>query len=225
MTGRENLAGIDAPVLFVSNHHLGLDNPLIIKAVPPGHRRRMAIAGAANLWKNPVWWVVNPLLANAFPVAKEGAVRPSLENMGKIIDDGWSVLIYPEGGLTVGGPVQPFMNGIGLVAVETRVPVVPMRLYIDNAGYPAKFPALRTRPDRDSHRQALGILIVCRLPRSNAGHRERRQVVVTGAIGMPRRDHFNTAVADKSVGRVSTAVAEPADRQHTDQAFVHGVGG
>ena len=143
VTGRENLAGIDAPVLFVSNHHLGLDNPLIIKAVPPGHRRRMAIAGAANLWKNPIWWVVNPLLANAFPVAKEGAVRPSLENMGKIIDDGWSVLIYPEGGLTVGGPVQPFMNGIGLVAVETRVPVVPMRLYIDNAGYPAKFPALR----------------------------------------------------------------------------------
>ena len=76
-------------------------------------------------------------------MAKEGAVRPSLENMGKIIDDGWSVLIYPEGGLTVGGPVQPFMNGIGLVAVETRVPVVPMRLHIDNAGYPAKFPALR----------------------------------------------------------------------------------
>ena len=143
VTGRENLAGVTSPVLFVSNHHLGLDNPLIIKAVPAGLRRWMAIAGAADLWHNPLWWVVNPLLANAFPLAREGAVRPSLENMGKIIDDGWSVLIYPEGGLTVGGPVQPFMNGIGLVAVETRVPVVPMHLHIHEPGYPAKFPALR----------------------------------------------------------------------------------
>ena len=143
VTGGENLNGVNSPVLLVSNHHLGLDNPLIIKAVPPRLRRRMAIAGAADLWKNPVWWVMNPLLGNGFPLAKEGAVRPSLENMGKIIDDGWSVLIYPEGQLTVGGPVQPFMNGIGLVAIESRLPVVPMRLHIHRSGYPARFPALK----------------------------------------------------------------------------------
>ena len=142
VTGHENLAGVTPPVLFVSNHHLGLDNPLIIKAVPARLRRRMAIAGAAELWNNPVWWLVNTLMANGFPLAREGAVRPSLENMGKIIDDGWSVLIYPEGQLTVGGPVQPFLNGVGLVAVESRVPVVPMRLHIHKAGYPARFPAL-----------------------------------------------------------------------------------
>ena len=59
-----------------------------------------------------------PLLGNGFPIAQEGAVRPSLENMGKILDNGWSVLIYPEGELTVGGPIRPFMNGTGMVAVE-----------------------------------------------------------------------------------------------------------
>ena len=103
----------------------------------------MAIAGAAELWRNPVWWTLNPLLGNGFPLAREGAVRPSLENMGRIMDTGWSVLIYPEGELTVGGPIKPFMPGTGLVAVEGRIPVVPLRLRIDRIGSPARFPILR----------------------------------------------------------------------------------
>ena len=143
VVGRENLEGITGPVLLASNHNLGLDNPLIIKAVPVKWRRRMAVAGAADLWKNPVWSIMNPLLANAFPFAKEGSIRPSLENMGKIMDNGWSVLIYPEGELTVGGPIKPFMNGTGLVAVEERIPVVPLRLCIHQQGSPARFPILR----------------------------------------------------------------------------------
>ena len=143
VTGQENLRAVEGPVLFASNHSLGLDNPLIIKAVPAAWRRRLAIAGAAVLWKNPVFWVMNPLLGNGFPLAQEGAVRPSLENMGKILDNGWSVLIYPEGELTVGGPIKPFMNGTGLVAVEGRLPVVPLKLHIDRLGAPARFPVLK----------------------------------------------------------------------------------
>ena len=141
--GRDNLEGITGPLLFASNHNLGLDNPLIIKAIPLKWRRRMAVAGAADLWRNPVWWLVNPLLGNAFPLAKEGSVKPSLENMGKIMDNGWSVLIYPEGELTLGGPIKPFMNGTGLVAVEGGIPVVPLRLDILKLGTPARFPVLR----------------------------------------------------------------------------------
>ena len=106
-------------------------------AAPHGRGR------GANLWRNPVWWIVNPLLGNAFPLATEGPVRPSLENMGKIIDNGWSVLIYPEGELTVGGPIKPFMRGAGLVAVEGQIPVVPLRLHIHDLGSPARFPLLR----------------------------------------------------------------------------------
>ena len=143
VTGREELEGMTGPALFASNHNLGLDNPLIIKAVPLKWRRRMAVAGAADLWRNPTWWIMNPLLGNGFPLAKEGAVRPSLENMGKIMDNGWSVLIYPEGELTVGGPIKPFMNGTGLVAVEGQIPVVPLRLHINSLGFPARFPILR----------------------------------------------------------------------------------
>ena len=84
VVGRENLEGITGPVLFASNHNLGLDNPLIIKAVPLRWRRRMAVVGAADLWRNPVWWIMKPLLGNAFPLAREGSVRPSLAIMDNV---------------------------------------------------------------------------------------------------------------------------------------------
>ena len=140
VTDRQNLNGLDGPVLFACNHHLGMDNILLMKAVPIEWRRRLAIAAAAHLWSNPVRAVLNPLLGNGFPLAKDGPVRPSLENMGRIIDNGWSVLIYPEGELTVGGPMKGFMNGTGLVAVEGRFPVVPLRLHVHDIGSPRALP-------------------------------------------------------------------------------------
>ena len=143
VSGKENLAGLTGPVLFASNHHLGLDNPLIFKAVTRRWRSRLAVAAAAELWSNPIWWVLNPLLGNGFPIARTGPIRPSLENLGSIMDRGWSVLIYPEGVLTVGGPMKPFMQGAGLVAVEGRVPVVPMRLDVTKFGSPSRLPFLR----------------------------------------------------------------------------------
>ena len=142
VSGKENLVGLNGPVLFASNHHLGLDNPLIFKAVTRRWRSRLAVAAAAELWQNPIWWVLNPLLGNGFPIARTGPIRPSLENLGSIMDRGWSVLIYPEGVLTVGGPMKPFMQGAGLVAVEGRVPVVPMRLDITKFGSPSRLPLL-----------------------------------------------------------------------------------
>ena len=143
VSGKENLTGLNGPVLFASNHHLGLDNPIIFKAVTRRWRRRLAVAAAAELWQNPIWWVLNPLLGNGFPIARSGPIRPSLENLGRIMDQGWSVLIYPEGVLTVGGPMKPFMQGAGLVAVEGRVPVVPMRLDVAKFGLPSRLPLLR----------------------------------------------------------------------------------
>ena len=143
VSGTGNLDGVRGPVLFVSNHCLSLDNGLIIKSIPGQWRRRLAIAGAAKLWRSPVWAILNPLLGNGFPFSQEGAIRASLENMGRIVDNGWSVLIYPEGKLTMGGPMQPFMSGTGLVAVEGRLSVVPLRLDVHNTGSPARFPLLR----------------------------------------------------------------------------------
>jgi long-chain acyl-CoA synthetase len=71
--------------------------------------------------------MANILLGNAFPFAREGAVRSSLENLGKLLDMGWSILIYPEGDRFLGGR-EEFTAGTGLIAVGSLTPVIPVRV-------------------------------------------------------------------------------------------------
>ncbi len=141
--GLENLAELPLPVLFVANHCLFLDNGLVIKAMPLRVRRRLALAAAAEHMRNPVWAVVNPLFGNGFPFSRDEDVRASLENLGRVLDNDWSVLIYPEGELTIGGPTKSFKAGAGLIAVEGGVSVVPIQVHINKIGSPPFITFLR----------------------------------------------------------------------------------
>ena len=44
------------------------------------------------------------------------------------MDRGCSVLVFPEGRRTRDGEIQPFMEGIGLLARQLGVKVVPLRI-------------------------------------------------------------------------------------------------
>ncbi len=130
-SGLERLGALDGPVLFTPNHCLHLDNAIILSRLPLGIRWRLSVAAAAEtIYDNPVQGVLASVLANAFPLAREGSVRKSLEMLGTRLDAGFNVLIYPEGKLTVGGPLQPFKAGVGLIAVEGATPVVPVKVVI-----------------------------------------------------------------------------------------------
>ena len=133
VTGAEKLEGLKGPVLFAPNHCLHWDNGIILTAIPLSWRWRLAVAAAADdVFGSRVRGMLSAVLANAFPLAREGAIRRSLELLGARLDRRFSVLIYPEGKLTLGGPTQPFKSGTGLIAVEGGTPVVPMRLKIGN---------------------------------------------------------------------------------------------
>jgi long-chain acyl-CoA synthetase len=145
VTGREKLYGLRGPVLFAPNHCLHFDNGIILTAIPLGWRWRLAVAAAADdIFGNRIRGFLSAVLADAFPLAREGAIRRSLELLGARLDRNFSVLIYPEGKLTVGGPMQPFKSGTGLIAVEGNVPVVPLKLKIrkmalvDRMGWPLR---------------------------------------------------------------------------------------
>ena len=131
VTGKEKLVGLRGPVMFAPNHCLHWDNGIILMAIPLSWRWKLAMAAAADdVFGNKLNGFASALLANAFPLAREGAIRRSLELLGARLDREFSVLIYPEGKLTIGGPMQPFKSGTGLIAVEGATPVVPMKLKI-----------------------------------------------------------------------------------------------
>jgi long-chain acyl-CoA synthetase len=134
--GLEHALAVRGPCLVISNHSLHWDVGLLVTSMPTELRERLAIAAAADdIFGNRARGFGAALFGNAFPFSKDGSgVRASLEYLASTLDAGWSVLIFPEGMLTVHGPMQPFKSGSGLLAVDAGVPVLPMRLDVLREG-------------------------------------------------------------------------------------------
>jgi long-chain acyl-CoA synthetase len=75
-----------------------------------------------------VQWILGVSLLNLFPLPREAGFRESFAFAGEIIDRGYSVLLFPEGRHSEDGTMRPFRTGIGLLANNLRIPVVPMRI-------------------------------------------------------------------------------------------------
>jgi long-chain acyl-CoA synthetase len=89
---------------------------------PERHSRR-------ERWSNSAIYRLVTLLYNAFPIPQtETGTRESIRYMGELIEEGWSILIFPEGERTLTGEVGRFLPGVGLIASRLRLPVVPIRL-------------------------------------------------------------------------------------------------
>ena len=93
------------------------------------------------------WPVLGPLLPklNVVPVNQDRADMSALKTVIKLVRAGNCTIVFPEGGRTEDGKLQPAQPGLGLIIAKTLVPVVPMRIFGAYEAYPtgAKFPKLR----------------------------------------------------------------------------------
>ena len=135
MLERNNIKHIKGPVLFFSNHLSSIDTAIIYKALPNKIRKKTAVATAADvLYETEVPWIKYirkfiELLFFTFPFDREGQVKSSLEYIGRIIDRGFSTLVFPEGYISRTGKIKEFKLGTGLLGVEMNVPIIPIRLF------------------------------------------------------------------------------------------------
>ncbi len=73
-------------------------------------------------------WTLGVSLLNLFPLPRQAGFRQSFAYAGEAVDRGHSVLVFPEGRHTVDGNINPFRAGIGLLAKNLGIPVLPMRI-------------------------------------------------------------------------------------------------
>ena len=138
VVGLDRLADLqrldDAPaVIFAPNHHSHVDTPLMIIAVPEPWRSKLVIAAAADyFFDKRMKGTLAALTLNAFPIDREVTSRKSSNELRNLIDDGWSLVIFPEGGRSPDGWGQDFKGGAAYLANRTQVPVVPV--FIDGTG-------------------------------------------------------------------------------------------
>jgi len=78
--------------------------------------------------KAKVAYALGASLFNVFSLPRQSGFRQSFAYAGEAVDRGWSILIFPEGQETKDGQMQSFKAGIGLLASELNVAVVPIKL-------------------------------------------------------------------------------------------------
>jgi long-chain acyl-CoA synthetase len=128
---------VKGPALLISNHVTDVDAGLILSALPFRWRLRVAIAMSGELlreWRQSssvrqkLAYALGAALFNVFSLPRQSGFRKSFAYAGEAIDRGWSVMIFPEGHETTDGHMQSFKSGIGILASELNVPVVPIKL-------------------------------------------------------------------------------------------------
>jgi long-chain acyl-CoA synthetase len=147
IVGRENLRGLRGPVLIISNHITRrADIGLILAALPRRFRHYLAIAMGgesmqrmrhpprdwffAKRWAYQLGFGLVTLLFNVFPLPQHSGFRESFRFAGESADRGYSILVFPEGEVnnSEDGRMAPFQRGIGLLAENLHLPIIPMRL-------------------------------------------------------------------------------------------------
>ena len=130
-----DLQRLDDPpaVIFAPNHHSHLDTALMSFAVPEPWRSKFVVAAAADyFFDTRVKGVLSALALNAIPIDRESTGRKSSDQLRKLLDTGWSLVIYPEGGRSPDGWGQDFKGGAAYLAGRTGAAVVPV--FIDGTG-------------------------------------------------------------------------------------------
>jgi 1-acyl-sn-glycerol-3-phosphate acyltransferase len=120
--GREHLLPL---AIYTSNHTSFMDTPLVFSSLPFQFR----ILAKQSLWKWPfIGWHLQR--SGQIPVDEEsgsGSIA-GLNRAIRALKGGMPLFIFPEGGRTEDGSVQPFMRGPAYIAIRARVPLVPIAL-------------------------------------------------------------------------------------------------
>ena len=142
--GRQNLKNLILPTVFASNHVSLIDTFVILYSLPIRIRLKLTTVMSIEhhflhffnktgnvfrrLFEAICFYVFICLFLNVIPLSRTHGYKQSLENIGYMIDKGFNILIFPEGAITIDGNIKEFEPGIGIIAKEMKVPIVPIRI-------------------------------------------------------------------------------------------------
>jgi len=129
-------------VILAANHASYLDPPLVGTIFP----QRLRFVAWDGLFRVPILGALIRALG-AVPVSPENknSAAGLLRQVIGFIEEGRSVLIFPEGQRTLDGKLQPLEGGTALVALKTGAPIIPIWLEGTWDAYPPHYLLPRPR--------------------------------------------------------------------------------
>ncbi len=172
----------EGPAVIICNHVSFVD-PLVIMAACP---RPIRFVMDHHIFR---WPVMNFVFrsSKAIPIApaREDAamMEKAFEEVGKALDAGDLVGIFPEGKITADGNINPFRPGITRILARNPVPVVPMALRgLWGSFFSRKHGPAMTRPFRRGLFSKIELVAGAAVPATEALP-ERLQTDVTALRG------------------------------------------
>lgn len=113
------------PYILCSNHASYLDAFAILAAAPFSSAINIYFIGAREIFLHPsIRWALK--LARLVPIDPAAEFVPAMEAAGYLLRHGKILCIFPEGQRSIDGRVEEFKKGIGILAGELEIPVLPV---------------------------------------------------------------------------------------------------
>jgi long-chain acyl-CoA synthetase len=112
------------PLILVANHCSFFDGFILAASLPPRTYQHMFYMGFEWFFRHPVlaWWGRG---VRVIPVDMDTLLMRALQASAVVLRQGKILCVFPEGERSVDGRVRPFRKGVGILAKELKVPILP----------------------------------------------------------------------------------------------------
>ena len=157
--GMAALAG-NRPVIIVANHQSHADTPVIAMNVPRERRTRLRFLASAARFGGPARargirdraerWFLHGMAVHAYGAILVGDEHIGLGAVGVMVEAiaaGATMVIFPEGTRSRDGSLGSLRPGAAIAALDSGVPLVPIRLDGTGNALPKSVRRVRWRPE------------------------------------------------------------------------------
>jgi len=124
-----------APFIIASNHSSSLDLPAVLLSLPPHHQKNICVIYKSFFDKVPFARMFIKSFVPSFSVDEKGDFLGAMSVAAAALKSGRVLYIAPEGTRST-EDILPFKAGVGALAVETGIKVVPVYIKGTNLALP-----------------------------------------------------------------------------------------
>ena len=115
------------PYIIAPNHLSLVDAPAVMASVTWGIGSQMFFLGTTDFFGGPVTSRAARLL-QVIPVDMDARLYGALQLSAFVLRKGKILCVFPEGGRSRDGSIKEFKKGVGIIARELNIPVVPVAI-------------------------------------------------------------------------------------------------
>jgi long-chain acyl-CoA synthetase len=127
--GRLSVRGIgnlprSGPYIIAPNHLSLVDAPLVVASIPWSIGSRTFFLGTTDYFGGPVTSKIAKFI-QVIPVDMDARLYGALQLSAYVLRKGRVLGVFPEGGRARDGNIKEFKKGVGIIARELNIPIVP----------------------------------------------------------------------------------------------------